>query len=208
MKWPLLIILTVFGSFAIYALSSQEAAMPATTAHEEQFVVSEGKSNAELTFQVERPTEKPQEIVVEGVDTVVSPSHECNEEALRIRMSELEGQVAAFEARVKELEDKNLLLMYPENTPYGAFLRSREADLLSTPEERAVVKQLLGDFTIMLRPDQVYWVYSQCQDGVWQGWSYDYYLARARMLESLGHNLAVELPLDDATYLADYRAEG
>jgi len=168
---------------------------------------SPSRSGSSSLVFMEPVSAEPQLISVGGVDATASP-HECHEEALRVRIMELEAEVSALTTRIKELESTSMLLAYPADTPYGAFLRSWDADLLSTPEERDWAMAFLDDFTIMLNPGDIYWLHTQCQDGIWQGWSYDYFLARARMLEARGYNLSIELPPDDAAYLATYYDEG
>ncbi|MBM3273321.1 hypothetical protein FJY94_08825 [Candidatus Kaiserbacteria bacterium] len=121
-------------------------------------------------------------------------SEEAFEEEYRLRVAELESATAELRARCEALEMQLLLQQYPLETPFGAFLRSPDADLLPNPEERQWVNNFLADLPVILQPGEACWLYNQYVNEGWRRWHYDDpFLAKVHMLE-VRHNLMEELP--------------
>jgi hypothetical protein len=131
------------------------------------------------------------------------PPHVCLEAELRERVALLEAEVSILKTENDELS----LLLYPEDTPYGHFLRSRDADdpLFASQDAREWIFGVLYDLPIKLYDGEAVWLYEQLSNGGWQNYGEDLYRG---VVSLLGYSrLLVELPPDKATELeAEYRS--
>jgi len=138
--------------------------------------------------------------VAEAVLPEVDP---CAELAEALTASDA-ARVAA-EQEAQELRDQVAQLQHPEDTPYGAFLRSYEASEITDPDLRRDIEAWLQVFPIILRPGEATWIVERETANDWRSYSLT---AKAAIIKFLGpQRLLAELPPERAAELRDDYAD-
>jgi len=81
-----------------------------------------------------------------------------------------EREVAELQAQVARLSKELDLIKYPEDSPYGAFLSSYEADEIDDPDILAQIEDWLRQFPVILRPGEATWIAERLRLRDWQEW--------------------------------------
>jgi hypothetical protein len=81
--------------------------------------------------------------------------------ALRSENDELRAQVAALQLAV-------LREQYPDDSPYGIFVHSYEAEQIKDSEERRQVKYALDEVEVWLRPGEATWLVERHRNNDWK----------------------------------------
>ena len=121
-------------------------------------------------------------------------------EAERAARTAAEQEAAKLRKELAELTRELNALKFPEDTPYGAFLASPEAEEITDLETRRAIKAWLDEFPVFLRPGEATWIAARDAANDWQAFGRS---AQEALVYFLGPSrLAEEMPLDKL--LEDY----
>lgn len=115
-------------------------------------------------------------------------------EAERAARAGLGQEVVDLRQELARITRELNALRFPEDTPYGAFLASPEAEDITDANLRAAFKALLDDFPVMLRPGEATWIAENSERKDWGAYAYP---SEHELVGFLGlERLAAEVPLD------------
>jgi hypothetical protein len=145
----------------------------------------------------------------DGARKVVTPELEAEDPCASL-MAELEAERAAHAAAEQEVTRlrgelaeatrKLDAMRFPEDTPYGAFLASPEADQIADAAIRRGIKACLDEFPVFLRPGEATWIAEREVANDWRQYGRS---TQEALVYFLGpERLAAEVPLD--TLFEDY----
>lgn len=83
--------------------------------------------------------------------------------------SELREEVEELRLQLAALQLEALRAEYLDDTPYGAFLHSYEAEQITDTLERDQVKYALDEISVMLQPGEATWLAERHRNNDWKG---------------------------------------